>query len=475
MTSSRRLFPPVLQGPATRNARLWSAIWLLALCPLVSHAQAHAQGHVATSDALRAADPASPVAARKAPPPSPAPVPSPQLPTNAAEALAIWQRANQQVAAFPRGHIDILRWEAQNTAAAPPAQAAPAAPLLADEALRLSLTQRPDLLARPGMGWADLASVQSAWLEHARAVQNAWIDAVASQDMLRQQQARLDAAHSGTELGRRMVVAGNWSQARLMREQLVHAREQAATLQAQQAVLESHEHLARLMGQWDPQAIDALMQRLPAQLPDLPGQPQAGAGLSGQELEAAAVRSHPRLALKRTETQRHLAAVHPTRRGAWAQALQASLQRLPSEGLPTRPLAITDPRLANDHSLERALEAEATLLELAGERRSAARRAWTNLQTTHALARHAQETVLPLQTALEQETLLRYNGMLQSTWELLEASRERMQATSDAAAARRDFWLAQLALNHLLAGGDYTPAEPSATGGARATAAQPGH
>jgi hypothetical protein len=442
---------------------------VLAVAPLAVHAQT-------LSDALRAADPQTPVTVRTPAPPPPAPVLSPQLPATQAEALDIWQRANQQVAAFPRGHIDILRWEARNTAEQAPADAASSAPpLLPAEVLRLSLAQRPALLARPGMGAMERMALQSAWLEHALAVQRAWINAVASRAALRQQQARLDAAHSGAELGRRMVVAGNWSQARLMREQLVQAREHTARLQAQQAALDAQENLAQLMGQWDPQVIDALMQRLPAALPDLPAQPQPGPGLAEGELEAAVLRSHPKLALQRTETQRQLAAVDPAWRDTWAQALQTSLQTLPPGGLPTVPLGVADLRLANDHALQRALGAEAELLQLAAERRSAARTAWARLQTAHALARHAQETVLPLQTALEQETLLRYNGMLQSTWELLEASRERMQAASDAASARRDAWMARLDLDHLIAGGDYSPAEPSSTGAARATAATPGH
>lgn len=454
--------------PGPRSARHWPTVLALALCPLVANAQDR-------SDALRAADPLSPVAARAPAAAPPLAVPAPALPTTAGEALSLWQRANQQVAAFPRGHIDILRWEASQPGALPAPAADAAPPLLPDEALRVSLTQRPALLARPGMNTVEQAVVQSAWLEHAQAVQRAWITAVASREHLRHQQARLDAAHSGAELGRRMVVAGNWSQARLLREQLALAREHTAQLQAQQTALEAQEHLARLMGQWDPQVIDALMQRLPAGLPDLPAQPQPGPGLTESELEAAVLRSHPTLALQRTDTRRRLAAIDPAWRNTWAQALQTSLQTLPTEGLPTAPLAIADARLANDHALQRALGAEAALLQLAAERRSAARTAWAHLQTTHALARHAQETVLPLQTALEQETLLRYNGMLKSTWELLEASRERMQAASDAASARRDFWLAQLALSHLLAGGDYSPAETAAAGSARATAAQPGH
>lgn len=468
MTPLRRFSPLFSARPGPRSARHWPSVLALALCPLVAPAQVQ-------SDALRAADPLSPVAARAPAAAPPLAVPAPELPTGAGEALSLWQRANQQVAAFPRGHIDILRWEASQPEALPAPAADAAPPLLPDEALRVSLTQRPALLARPGMNSVEHAAVQRALLDHAHAVRRAWITAVASREHLHHQQTRLDAAHSGAELGRRMVVAGNWSQARLLREQLAQAREHAAQLQAQQAALLAQEHLARLMGQWDPQAIDALVQRLPRQLPELPAQPQPGPGLTKSGLEAAVLRSHPTLSARSTDTRRQLAAVDPAWRNTWSQALQTGLQSLPSEGLPTAPLAVADQRLANDHALQRALGAEAGLLQLATERRSAARTAWAQLQTAHALARHAQDTVLPLQTALEQETLLRYNGMLKSTWDLLEASRERMQAASDAAAARRDFWLAQADWQTLLAGGDYSPAEPSAVGGARATAAQPGH
>jgi outer membrane protein TolC len=273
-----------------------------------------------------------------------------------------------------------------------------------------------------------------------------------------------------------MVVAGNWSQARLMREQLTLAREQAALWQARQSALEAEEQLARLMGQWHPQAIDALMQRLPAQLPGIPAQPRPAADLAESDIEATVLHSHPTLAVQRTAVLRQLAALDPAWRDTWTQSVQAGLRTLPSDGLPNTVLAITDPRLANDHALQRALASESALLQTATERRSAARTAWARLQTTHALARQAQEVTLPLQTALEQETLLRYNGMLQSTWELLEASRERMQAASDAATARRDFWLARLDLDHLLAGGDHAPADPSpATAGARRAASTAGH
>lgn len=469
MTPLRRFSSPLPSEPRARTVQRWATILVAAWCPLAASAQVR-------SDALRAADPDSPVTVLTPAALAPTAAQAPELPTNAAEALRLWQQANQRVAEFPRGHIDILKLEAQSASGAPAASPdKPAAPLLAGEALRLSLALRPELLARPGMGTAERARLQSAWLDHARAVQRAWIDAVASREELQHQQARLETVQSGAELGRRMVLAGNWSQARQLREQLTQAREHAALLQARQATLEAQEHLARLIGHWDARAIDTLMQRLPRQLPALPARPQPGPGLSEGDLEAAALRSHAALSALDIDARRQLATINPAWRDTWTQALQNSVVTLSAEALPTTPPELTDRRLSNDHALQRALGAEAALLQQATERRSAARMAWSRLQTAHALARHAQDVTLPLLAALEQDTLLRYNGMLKSTWDLLEASRERMQAESDAASARRNFWMAQLDLEHLLAGGDYAPAESAAPGGSRSTSAAPGH
>ena len=83
--------------------------------------------------------------------------------------------------------------------------------------------------------------------------------------------------------------------------------------------------------------------------------------------------------------------------------------------------------------------------------------------------------ILPLQTALEQETLLRYNGMLQSSWELLASARERMQSLDTAVQARRDYWRAQADWQALLAGAEYAGPDTSSTAGASAAQAPAGH
>lgn len=64
-----------------------------------------------------------------------------------------------------------------------------------------------------------------------------------------------------------------------------------------------------------------------------------------------------------------------------------------------------------------------------------------------------------MQVARREEVLLRYNGMLKSTWDLLDAARERLAAETAATLALRDFWLAHVNLQAVLAGADYPGAD----------------
>ena len=75
---------------------------------------------------------------------------------------------------------------------------------------------------------------------------------------------------------------------------------------------------------------------------------------------------------------------------------------------------------------------------------------WQGLQTAHALRQHARvlrEQWLPQVQQLEEEALLRYNGMLLSPWDLIEAVRQRLAAQHKVLAAEHDAWLAVLALD----------------------------
>lgn len=468
MTSSRWLRLPFNVTPL---------VLALALASPALYAQDQAQTPN-PSDALAAADPASPSTQSALPLPAPLQTQAPTPPDDIEQARAVWRQANARVAEFPRGHADLLRWEAAQQPPPPSATSAQAAaaPLGLDEALRLSLPLRPELFTRPGMNEREQALVRRALAEHARTLQQAWIDAVALRQSARLRQAVLEAAQTGSELSRRMVQAGNASQAALLREQLVEADAWTASAKAEAAARAATSRLAALLGVWQASAAEALGRRLPASLPALPATLQPGAGLTVADIEGAALRSHPDLPTLRRETELALAALPAQRWQAWQAAQQAALQALPAPGsAPLKPPHLTDLSLLGDHTLARATQQHNRLLALATERRAMARDAWTQLQLRHAGARHSEEVVAGLQTALEQDTVLRYSGMLQSTWQLLASARDRLAALDAAALARRDYWRAQADWQALLAGADYDGSNASTFDTGGRSAARGGH
>ena len=469
MTPFRRPAPP---QPSLRPL---NAVWLTALALSLTPFASQAQG-LATS--LEAANPGTVTA----PAPSPMPVMQPvaqaePAPASDAEARQQWRALNDRVAAFPRGHIDILRWEAKQlrgTSATPSAAAQAPTPLTADDVLRASLRVRPNLWQDPTASAIAQAQLSTAWAQHQSATRSLWLEAVSAKAMLNDQTARSQLADDAVELGQRMVKAGNWSQARLMREQLTQAQERAALISANQAALEAGEALARWMGVWAGAEVQALVARLPAQLPALPAQAMPGADLTTNRLETAALAADRPLQAQRQAAQRDLAAMDARWSADWEGAVDAALAGISLQT--SAPPLLASPSLRNSHSLQQSADAAADLMRASALRRSQARVGWARLQQAHALAQQASEVVLPLQTALEQETLQRYNGMLQSTWELLDASRARLQAQSEATRSLADFWRLQADWQAFLAGADLdiSASAASATGSAPTTSAQ-GH
>lgn len=411
-------------------------------------------------DALRAADPTQPTAVLPLPLPSPQRLDTPESPTDLERARAVWREANRRVAEFPRGHIDLLRWEAaqQRGTAAPAAGAAAAtpAPLGLAETLRASLRQRPDLFTHAGMNPLAQARVRVAYAEHVREVQHAWIDAVALRERVRLRAAVHDAARSGSELGRRMVHAGNWPLARLLQEQLIESAAWQAEADATLAAHAALQRLAGLMGLWRADDVRGLGERLGTPLPALPELLQPADGLSADGIEAAVLRADPLLTLEAAPARRVFDSLPAGRWAAWATARDAAIAALPepTDGRATPP-HIDDLSLLREHRLLEADEHRARLLALASERRAMARNAWAQLQARHAGAHHAERVLAGLKDAQQQETLLRYNGMFDSTWQLLAGARERLDALDAALMARRGYWRAQASWQALLAGAGF--------------------
>jgi outer membrane protein TolC len=318
-----------------------------------------------------------------------------------------------------------------------------AGPLSADTAVRIALLNNPGLqvsLAAQGVNVSDAALPASPARRQAgqdmallsAQVRQAWTRAVAAAQIARLMADAKDSAEAGGELARRMARAGNWSKLQQAREQLLLADAAAQLARARQAAFSEREKLVVALGLWGAQTGFAL----PDRLPELPVRPQELPDVESRVLQ------------QRLDLQ--VAAVQ------WAR--QRASRREPGAD------ALWD-----------AMGNAARVRELAVKARSEAREAYHGYRTAWDLASHYEKEVLPLSRFVNDETLLRYNGMLASVFELLAEARAQTQAASEAVLAQRDFWLADIALRTVLAGAPYdtlsgASAERSSSNGAAAAA-----
>ena len=89
---------------------------------------------------------------------------------------------------------------------------------------------------------------------------------------------------------------------------------------------------------------------------------------------------------------------------------------------------------------------------LAVEIRSEAREARMRLAASHAMVRHYQTVMLPLQQTIVGETLKFYNGMLVGVYDLLLARQAQVQTARQYVSANKEFWLAWTDLERAVGG-----------------------
>lgn len=386
---------------------------------------------------------------------------------------ADWRQANADTGRNQRGHMDVLQWETEAEVGQPPAKlpSLGGTPLWPAQAVKLALLKQPDLFTRVNMSAFERTQTQAGVLKLTRSVYRAWIEAVAARQSLAYLREVHEAAQTATELAERMTRVGNWSKVQLLREQLLRSDAATQVALAQQKAFSANENLVRLLGLW---GADAQI-NLPQRLPDLPTLPLPATGL-----EDSAVRNRPELVLASINARLELTAVGEPELLRWQKATDQALGTTPAaptspEQALLAPQPLTAPvldtqRLRLSPALEQAATAQIHAGALAVATRSQAREAYYRYRTAYDLARHQRDEVAPLNTALQEETQLRYNGMLQSTWDLLASATARIQSVNAAVQAQRDFWLADTDLQAVLAGAEISfadePRNPGASSGA---------
>lgn len=310
-------------------------------------------------------------------------------------------------------------------------------------------------------GWqmeqATLAAAQDV-LRLAADTRRAWLRAVAARQVLAARERMHEAAEAGGELARRMARVGNFSRLQQARE-IANTQDAAAQLARARlnAALE-REQLARLMGLWGAQADFTLPDALPAL-------PAADALRSGDDAEATALRERLDLRALRRDLDT------TADRSGWAgvgsvfgdiglsYSRNTATERASGHRETTRgwevelPLPLFDWGGAATGRARAELQHSAAQLQDAAIRaRSEARSHWLRYRTAWDLAHQQQAEVLPLARFMQDEAVLRYNGMFISVWELLAEARRASQAVAAATEAQRDFWLAQTDLQLALTG-----------------------
>ena len=314
---------------------------------------------------------------------------------------ADWRRANDAVGALKRGHADVLKWEQANTSAATatPASTLGVAMPTTESAVRMAWTLPRVLalaLARLGPKNEQLIA-EGRWTELDPSLQRRVKDA----------SEVLEVAAAGRKA---------WIEAVAAQQVLKHQRDM---LEAAQAAYELGQRMVTV-GNW------SKLQLSPVQL---------AASNARMNLRRAPQTAAPGQAnLVKTMGQTGL------------QDGFALPDQLPA--IPVQPMTAAE--------LQKRAEAVRSHLPDAESLRNRAlsKSAMNVYWAAHALAQDSQGDILKTREFITEETVLHYNGMLKSVWDLLNEVRNQSQATVDAIGAQRDFWLAEADLQWVLQGGE---------------------
>ena len=296
---------------------------------------------------------------------------------------------------------------------------------------------------------AKLVTVQSV-LKLAHDTRVAYVEAIASVQRARYAVDVQKAAEAGRDLARSLAMAGNISRLDAAREQAFYASATANRVRAQADAALARERLVRQLGLNNDQSLT-----LPETLPELPATPRV---LNQVEQLAMNQRIDVQLAKRHADsTAKALKLSKVTR---FVNVLEVGYQQNTFSDAPKQTGVEVSLELPLfDFGSTRVAQAEAIyqrslaqVTETAVNARSETRLAYAHYRTSYELAKHYRDEVLPLQQQIADEVLLRYNGMLISTFELLAQSQAQVDSMNAYLAALQDFWLAEAELNSSLQG-----------------------
>jgi outer membrane protein TolC len=210
----------------------------------------------------------------------------------------------------------------------------------------------------------------------------------------------------------------------------------------------------RLLGLGDAQAGRL---QLPERLPDLPAQPRDAQAVTAAALQQRLDVQLARLRLDaagKSQGLDLLAGVVDVELGLRHDTVFDAGERANRNGYE---LAIRLPLFDWGASRRAALDAQSLAAAsryeaVARAASSQLRQSYSAYRTAYALARHYRDEIVPLRKTMQEENVLRYNGMLIGVFELLAETREQVASVIAAIESEQQFWLADAALSSTLIG-----------------------
>jgi outer membrane protein TolC len=308
-------------------------------------------------------------------------------------------------------------------------------------------------------------------LSLAMETRRAWINAVGAFERVSALNRAKAAADASSELAQQLGETGAMTKAAQAREHALYAEITGQAAQARLDAALAKEELTRAMGLWG----GDVDYRVPDALPKLPGKLATRQAIEKDALENRVDIKVARIELEAlalshglTQATRYvtdfglLAGFEKEKEIETEYELEgAELKEVTSKSTEITPqvevdfdIPIFDTGKARLRKGELAyMQGANRLAQKAVEARSLARAAYLSYRASHEIAQHYRDAVLPLRTVVEQEELLTYNGMITNTFELLAATRARLDTQIMASEAKRQFWLADANLAAAIFGG----------------------
>ncbi len=296
-------------------------------------------------------------------------------------------------------------------------------------------------------------------LSVARNTRNAYIHAVAAKQQVQYLTDVEASAKASYQLAKRMRKAGNWSVLDEGREQTFFLEAALNLRQAENDCVQAIEHLTRMLG-----LNNNAQMRLPVRLNDLPHDKKALRAIQADDFKQ-------RLDLQQLQWQSKALAkqLGLTKISRWvnmleigpASVLEGSRHDPSKKGLELRfELPIFDWGTA------RVKRAEANYQQFLNSAKAKTVNAASEVRAQHQqylagfeIAQRYRDEVIPLKKQMLDESLLRYNGMLMSPFELMVTAREQVLAVNHYIAALRDFWIADSNLQMTMIGAPMSEGE----------------